>query len=225
MKKNFNYLGDVLRDLFKEKVYKISLDAGFTCPNRDGTKSIGGCIYCNETGSASLGVEKKLSIKEQIEKGKEHLYKKYKAKKFLAYFQPFSNTYANVDYLKKIYYQALEDKDIVGISISTRPDTLDEDKLDLIKELSNKTYTWLELGLQSIHNKTLKYINRQDTFENFLNIYQKAKQKNIQTCVHIILGLPFETEQEMMQTIDKLIELKVDGIKFHVLHVLKNTKL
>lgn len=223
--KKYNSFGDHLKKTFGEKVYKISLDAGFTCPNRDGSKGTGGCIYCSEKGSASLGVDPALNIKCQIQEGKKAIFKKYKAKKYLAYFQAFSNTYAPVQKLRELYFAALEEEDIVGISISTRPDCLNDEKLDLISEISKKYYTWLELGLQSSHNRTLAFINRHDSFENFVTIYKKAKARNIRICAHIILGLPGESKKDMLETIDKLINLKVDGIKFHLLHVLNNTPL
>ena len=224
-KKKFNSFGDHLREYFGEKVYKISIDAGFSCPNRDGTKGRGGCIYCNEKGSASLGVDRNQSIIKQIEEGKKALFKKYKARKYLAYFQPFSNTHGPVNELKALYYAALEQEDIVGISISTRPDCAHNEKLDLIENISKKYYTWLELGLQSSHNKTLQRINRLSTYEDFLSVYKEAKKRSLRVCVHIILGLPGETAIDMEETVRKLIDLKIDGIKFHLLHVIRNTSL
>jgi len=225
LKKKYNSFGDHLRSYFGEKVYKISIDAGFTCPNRDGKKGTGGCIYCDERGSASIGVDRTADITRQIEAGKKALFKKYKAKKYLAYFQPFTNTYAPVKILRELYYAALSENDIIGISISTRPDCVDEEKLLLFKEISERHYTWLELGLQSSHDRTLDLINRCDTYENFLKTYKKAKNYGIRVCVHIILGLPGETVADMKETVNRLVGLKVDGIKFHLLHVIRGTTL
>ena len=219
--KRYNQFSEHLKQRFGTKVYKITLDAGFSCPNRDGTISTSGCIFCDDGGSFSQAHSRLLSIEDQIETGIKTLHTRFKAQKFMAYFQAFSNTYKPVEELEKIYCSALKHKDVVGISIGTRPDCVDDEKLDLIAKLS---YPWIEYGLQSIHDKTLKWINRGHDFDCFLKAYEKTKSRNINVCVHVILGLN-ETHDEMMQTAQKLAELKVDGVKIHMLCALENSPL
>lgn len=220
--KRYYTFNDYLFQKFGKKVYKITLDAGFSCPNRDGTISKGGCIFCDESGSFSQAHSSRLSIKEQVQTAIQNLPKRFKAEAFLAYFQAFSNTYAPLDVLKNTYDDAFSDPRVVGISIGTRPDCLDEEKLDLISSYKNP---WLELGLQSTHNKTLKLINRGHDYETFENAYILAKDRGIKVCVHIILGLPGETPAEMLQTARILSKLNIDGIKLHCLTVLENAPL
>lgn len=222
--KRYNQFSEYLKQRFGTKVYKITLDAGFSCPNRDGTISKGGCIFCDDTGSFSKAHITYPSIEKQLQEGIEHLPARFKAKKFMSYFQAYTNTYKPVDELEKIYKSALNHPDIVGISIGTRPDCVDDDKLNLISDISKDYYTWIEYGLQSVHNKTLKRINRGHDFECFLRAYEKTKEKGINVCVHVILGL-WETRDEMLETAQKLAELKIDGIKIHMLCALKNTRL
>lgn len=222
--KRYNQYSAHLKNKFGVKVYKITLDAGFSCPNRDGKISRGGCIFCDESGSFSQAHSNLLSIEDQIEEGVKNLSARFKAKKFMSYFQAYSNTYKPVNELEQIYTSALNHKDIVGISIGTRPDCIDDEKLSLISSFKDDYYTWIEYGLQSIHDKTLKKINRGHDFDCFLRAYEKTKQKDINVCVHVILGL-WETHEEMMQTARKLAELGVDGVKIHMLCALENTKL
>ena len=222
--KRYNQFSAFLKNKFGAKVYKITLDAGFSCPNRDGTISTGGCIFCDGSGSFSQAHSNLLSIEEQVKTGAETLSKRFKAQKFMAYFQAYTNTYKPVNELEKIYRAALTHNDIVGLSIGTRPDSVDDDKLKLISDISKDYYTWIEYGLQSIHNKTLKKINRGETFETFLKSYEKTKEYGINVCAHVILGL-WETHDEMMETAQKLAELKIDGVKIHMLCALENTKL
>ncbi len=222
--KRYNQFSAFLKNKFGAKVYKITLDAGFSCPNRDGTISTGGCIFCDGSGSFSQAHSNLLSIEEQVKTGAETLSKRFKAEKFMAYFQAYTNTYKPVNELEKIYKASLAHPDIVGLSIGTRPDCVDNDKLKLISDISKDYYTWIEYGLQSIHNKTLKKINRGETFETFLRSYEKTKEYGINVCAHVILGL-WETHDEMMETAQKLAELKVDGVKIHMLCALENTKL
>ena len=221
-KKRYFTFNDYLYRKHGKKVYKITLDASFSCPNRDGTISSGGCIFCDDSGSFSMAHSSKLSIKEQVQTAIENLPRRFKAELFLAYFQAFSNTYAPVEKLKEVYDNAFSDDRVVGISIGTRPDCVDEEKLDLIKSYKNP---WLELGLQSAHDKTLKLINRGHDLKTFENAYILAKEKSIRVCVHIILGLPGETPQDMLFTARYLSKLGVDGIKIHALTVLENTPL
>ncbi len=222
--KRYNQYSAYLKNKFGAKVYKITIDAGFSCPNRDGTLSSGGCIFCDDGGSFSQAHSNLLPVEEQVLAGVETLSKRFKAEKFMSYFQAYSNTYRPVDELEKIYKSALNHKDVVGISIGTRPDCVDDDKLNLISSIGEDYYTWVEYGLQSIHDKTLKRINRGHDFDCFLKTYEKTKEKGINVCVHVILGL-WETHDEMMQTAQKLAELGVDGVKIHMLCALENTKL
>lgn len=216
---------DYLRAKYGCKVYRIAIDAHFTCPNRDGTKGIGGCVYCNSDGSRAAYIDPKDPVKEQLHKRITYLKKTKGAKKFIAYFQAFTNTYAPVDRLKKTYDGVLGFDDIVGISIGTRPDAIDREKLGLISSYKNRYEVWIEYGLQSSHDKTLKLINRGHTFADFLNALELTKEFGIPVSVHVILGLPGETKEDMLQTAKKLSELKIDGIKIHLLHILKGSEL
>ncbi len=222
MQKAYYAFSEYLKEKFGEKIYKITLDAGFSCPNRDGTISKGGCIFCDESGSFSKAHSNKLDIKNQVYTGIKTLSERFGAKKFLAYFQAFSNTYAPVEKLKNIYDEAFCDDKIVGISIGTRPDCLDEEKLDLIATYKNP---WLELGLQSTHNPTLKKINRGHDYECFLKTYNLAKERDINVCVHMILGLIDEDDEMIKQSAKRLAALKVDGVKLHMLTVLEDAPL
>lgn len=223
--KRYNQYSAHLKQKFGVKVYKVTLDAGFSCPNRDGTIDLDGCIFCDDGGSFSQAHSNLLSVEKQLETGIETLSKRFKAKKFMSYFQAYSNTYKPVKELEKIYTSALNHPDIVGISIGTRPDCIDRDKCKLISEFKNNYYTWLEYGVQSIHDKTLKAINRGHDFECFLKAYDMAKNSGINVCAHVILGLPGETKEDMLKTAEKLAELKVDGVKIHMLCALKGTQL
>lgn len=222
--KRYNQFSAYLKNKFGVKVYKITLDAGFSCPNRDGNISTGGCIFCDDGGSFSQAHSNLLTIEEQVQAGINSLSKRFKAKKFMSYFQAFSNTYKPVIELEKIYNSALCDDKIIGISIGTRPDCVDNDKLNLISSYVKDYETWIEYGLQSIHDKTLLKINRGHNFDCFLRAYEKTKEKEIKVCVHVIFGL-WEGHDEIMETAQKLAELKVDGVKIHQLCSLENTKL
>ncbi len=222
--KRYNPFSAYLKQKFGVKVYKITLDAGFSCPNRDGTISSGGCIFCDEGGSFSQAHSNLLSIEEQVETGVKTLSERFKAEKFMSYFQAYSNTYKPVGELEKIYNLALKHEKVVGLSIGTRPDCVDDEKLDLIAGYKDDYYTWVEYGLQSIHDKTLRRINRGHDFDCFLRAYEKTKERGINVCVHVIFGL-WETREEILQTAQKLAELRVDGVKIHMLCALENTKL
>ncbi|MFA6119137.1 MAG: TIGR01212 family radical SAM protein [Parachlamydiales bacterium] len=218
---------EYLQQIFSCKVYKVSVDANFTCPNRDGTKGFEGCIYCDEFGSSSRVHSKKTSIREQIFKNIEVRRSRYSAKKFICYFQSFSNTYAKVENLKKIYDEAISSHpDIVGLAVSTRADCLDEEKIDLIASYKKYLpFVSIELGMQSAHDKTLQLINRQETHEDFVKACKLIKNTDIHLCTHVILGLPGESIQDMLQTAKCLSRYQVDGVKLHLLIALKNTKL
>ena len=222
--KRYNQFSAYLKNKFGAKVYKITLDAGFSCPNRDGTISTGGCIFCDDGGSFSQAHSNLLSIEEQVNIGAKTLHNRFKAEKFMSYFQAYTNTYKPVNELERIYKSALNHPDVVGLSIGTRPDCVEDDKLNLISDIAQDYYTWVEYGLQSIHNKTLKKINRGHDFDCFLKAYERTKEKGINVCTHVIFGL-WETRDEILETAQKLAELKVDGVKIHMLCALKDTKL
>lgn len=222
--KRYNQFSAYLKNKYGAKVYKITIDAGFSCPNRDGTISTGGCIFCDEGGSFSQAHSNILSVQEQVNVGAETLKNRFKAEKFMAYFQAYSNTYKPVNELKTIYDASLNHKDIVGISIGTRPDCVDDDKLKLISSYKDDYYTWVEYGLQSVHDKTLKRINRGHDYDTFLRAYEKTKEYGINVCVHVIFGL-WETHEEIMQTAQTLAKLGIDGVKIHMLVALEGTKL
>ncbi len=222
--KRYNQFSAYLKNKYGAKVYKITIDAGFSCPNRDGHISTGGCIFCDEGGSFSQAHSNRLSVEEQVIVGAQTLATRFKAQKFMSYFQAYSNTYKPVNELEKIYSSSLKHKDVVGLSIGTRPDCIDEDKLKLISSYKDDYYTWIEYGLQTIHDKTLKKINRGHDFDTFLRAYEKTKEYGINVCVHVIFGM-WETHDEMIQTAQKLAELGVDGVKIHMLVALEGTKL
>ena len=224
-KKRYYQFSEYLKNKFGKKVYKITLDAGFSCPNRDGSISSGGCIFCDNGGSFSQSHSKALSVPDQVKIGVSNLSSRFKAQKFMSYFQAYSNTYKPVDELKEIYDSALCHPDIVGISIGTRPDCVDEQKLDLIASYVPNYETWVEYGLQSMHDKTLQFINRGHDFETFVKAFKLTKERGINVGVHVILGLPNETKTDMLETIKTLADLGVDGVKFHCLCIFPNTKL
>lgn len=214
-----------LKELFGQKVYKVTIDAGFSCPNRDGKISSGGCIFCDASGSFSCAHDNKLSIKEQLYVGIESQRKRFGAQKFISYLQAYTNTYGSVSYLENVYSQALSHKDVVGISIGTRPDCIDEDKISLIASYSKNYETWIEYGLQSSNDETLKFINRGHSVQDFIRAVEITKNKGIKICAHVIIGLPNETKNDALKTAKLLGHLGVDGVKIHLLCVLKNTKL
>ncbi|MCX5678104.1 MAG: TIGR01212 family radical SAM protein [Candidatus Omnitrophica bacterium] len=214
--KLYNDYGSYLKERYGTKVYRIGLDAGFSCPHR--------CLYCNEDGSRSSYADPKKSITEQLSGRIEYLKKSGDASKFVAYFQAFTNTNSPVNRLKEIYDQILPFEEIIGLSIGTRPDCVDADKLKLISSYKDRYEVWLEYGLQSIHDRTLKTIDRGHNFSDFLRAYDDTKKLSIPVCVHVIIGLPGETKEEIVGTARKLTELKVDGVKIHLLHILKGSE-
>ena len=211
--------------MFGCRVQKITVDTGFNCPNRDGTAGVGGCIYCNATGSGSGAFAKGVSVKDQIEIGKKAMIRRYKAKKFLVYFQSYSNTYAPVDQLTQIYGEALDIDGVVGLCIGTRPDCVSESVLDLLADLSRKHLIWLEYGLQSAHDQTLTAINRGHDRAAFKRAVNESHKRGIRTCAHIILGLPGETRAMVRQTARFLADLDIGGVKLHLLYVVKGTPM
>lgn len=212
--------------MFGERVHKIAVDSGLTCPNRDGSLSSDGCIYCNTKGSGTGQHEMGRSITQQLVTGQKYIIKRYKAKKYLVYFQAFTNTYAPYERLKQLYEEALNAIDgVIGLSIGTRPDCVDERILNLLQEYAQNYLIWMEYGLQSIHDNTLEIINRGHDFSCFENAVNMTKNRGIKICVHVILGLPGETKEHMMETARKISEMNLDGVKLHLMYVVKETKL
>lgn len=218
-------LNQYLRDTFGCKVYKISINAGFTCPNRDGTLGENGCIFCSRGGSGDFAESAELSITEQIESGKRRVEKKIKDGKYIAYFQAFTNTYAPVDILEKKFTEAIEHPDTVAISIATRPDCLPDKVIELLERLNKIKPVFVELGLQTIHEKTAEYIRRGYTLDVYDNAISRLKAAGINVVTHVIIGLPFETKTDILETVDYVCKAGTDGIKLQLLHVLKNTDL
>lgn len=214
-----------LKDKFGQKVYKISLDGGFTCPNRDGKTGTRGCIFCSKGGSGDFAENRDMSITEQIESGKKKVEKKIKSGKYIAYFQAFTNTYAPVETLRQKYEEAINHPDIVALSIATRPDCLGDDVLRLLDEMNKIEPVFVELGLQTIHQKSAKYIRRGYD----LSVYDKAvrdlKKIGVNVVVHVILGLPNESENDMLETVKYVCESGANGIKLQLLHVIDGTDL
>lgn len=221
---NYTSLNSYLKERFGCKVYKLAIDGGFTCPNRDGTLDTRGCIFCSKGGSGEFAGSRKLSITEQIEQGKHLVEKKIKDGKYIAYFQAFTNTYAPLDELQEKYYQALNHPEIVALSIATRPDCLGDDVLNLLDEINKIKPVFVELGLQTIHEKTAEYIRRGYP----LSVYDEAVEKlhgiGINVVTHLIIGLPGETTEDILESVSYVCE-KTDGIKLQLLHILKGTDL
>ena len=217
-------LNEHLKNTFGEKVYKISLNGGMTCPNRDGTLSTKGCIFCSRGGSGEFSADRLLSVTDQIEQAKLRIKSKTDCKRFIAYFQPFTNTYADVDYLTKIFYEAINNPEIAVLSIATRPDCLGDDVLKLLSELNQIKPVWVELGLQTIHKQTSDYIRRCYELDVYNKAVKKLNEAGIEVITHIILGLPFETKQMMLESV-KYAGERSSGIKLQLLHILKDTDL
>lgn len=226
MKERYRKFSTYLKERFGTRVHKVSVDADFSCPNRDGKISDKGCIYCNNQAfSFQTRSGNKLALKAQIEQGIEAAKRRFKAQKFIIYFQAYTNTYAPLDTLRQKYDVIREFKDIVGLSIATRPDCVNEDILNLIEDYADDYEVWLEYGLQSIHNKTLDFINRGHRYEEFLKAVSSTRRYRIKVCAHVIIGLPYETKDMMLETAKAMAKLKIDGIKIHPLHIIKGTAL
>ncbi len=210
---------------FGEKVFKVSLNAGFTCPNIDGTKGYGGCIYCSDAGSGDFAGKPCDSVLEQFEKVKTKMHEKWEKAKYIPYFQAHTNTYAPLEVLKEKFEPVLEQDGVVGLSIATRADCLSDDVIDYLYDLSKRTYLIVELGLQTIFDKTGELINRCHTYREFLNGYKKLSERGINVCVHLIIGLPGETKKMMLKSVKEVAKLKPHAVKLHLLHILKGTRL
>lgn len=220
----YNSLNEYLKNMYGEKVYKLSLSANVTCPNRDGTCGTKGCIFCSEGGSGEFSSSPLLPIKEQIKIAKNKVKNKTKSNKFIAYFQSFTNTYASADYLNNIFMEAITEPEIVGLSIATRPDCLPDDMIDMIDKLNKIKPVWVELGLQSIHQKTAQYIRRGYNLAIYDDAVKKLRKINVHIVTHVIIGIPYETKNDILESV-KYIGNVTDGIKLQLLHVLKNTDL
>lgn len=225
MEKRYFDFNTYLRNTFGCRVQKISLDAGLSCPNRDGTLSKEGCIYCNTRGSGTGAHSRGVSITQQLIHGKKMLANRYRAKKFIAYFQSFTNTYAPVATLRQLYDEALSVEDIVGLSIGTRPDCVSEAILNLLREYADNRLIWIEYGLQSAQDATLAYINRGHDFRRFKSTVEATKNRGIKICAHVILGLPMENKKHMIQTAKAIAATGIDGVKIHLLYVIKGTEM
>lgn len=214
-----------LKDKFGQKVYKISLDGGFTCPNRDGKIDTRGCIFCSKGGSGDFAQNRNLSITEQIESGKKRVEKKIKSGKYIAYFQAFTNTYAPVEILRAKYSEAINHPDIVALSIATRPDCLGDDVIELLDKMNKIKPVFVELGLQTIHSDSAKYIRRGYSLEVYNEAVKKLKNIGVNIVVHIILGLPNESEEDMLESVKYVCQSQIDGIKLQLLHIIAGTDL
>ena len=223
--KRYYTLDYFYKEKFKSKVFKISLNAGFSCPNKDGTKGYGGCIYCSKLGSGDYAGEKDKSLVLQFNDVKNIMLHKWPDSKYIVYFQANTNTYAPVNVLKEKYESVLFLDNVIGINIATRPDSISDECLEYLEELNKKTYLTVELGLQTIHDETSKLINRGHDLKCFEEMVKKLRERNINVVVHIINGLPYETKEMMMSTAKYLSNLDIQGIKIHMLHILKDTAL
>ena len=223
--KRYHTLDYFYKTKFNTKVFKVSLNAGFSCPNIDGTVGYGGCIYCSKSGSGDFAGDVKDSIEKQFKTIKEMMHHKWKDGKYIAYFQARTNTYAPVEKLKEIYEPVLKFDNVIGINIATRPDSITDECLDYLEDLNKRTYLTIELGLQTTNEKTSKLINRCHSLECFEEMVKKLRARNIDVIVHIINGLPYETKEDMLNTVKYLNNLDIQGIKIHMLSIIKDTPL
>ncbi len=223
--KRYHTLNYYLKDKFKTKVFKVNLNADFTCPNRDGTKGIGGCIFCSSDGSGDNAGDPRHSLVKQFNEIKARQHKKWPTAKYIGYFQAYSNTYANLDVLKSYYEIILKQDNVVGLHIATRPDCISEEVFAYLKELNTRCDLWIEIGLQSSNDVTAKLLNRGHSFSEYEKCVTKLRKSGIKVCTHIINGLINEDEETMLKTVRDVVNVGVDGIKIHMLHIIKNTTL
>jgi hypothetical protein len=223
--KRYHTLDYFYKHKFGCKIAKISLNGGFTCPNKDGTKGVGGCIYCSKLGSGDYGGKPSKSLTEQFYDIKNIMDRKWPNTKYIGYFQANTNTYAPVSILKEKYEEILKIPGVIGLNIATRADSITDECLDYLEELNKKTYLTIELGLQTIHEKTNKLINRGETLEEFTTMVKKLKERELNIIIHVINGLPYETKEDMLETVKYVNNLDIQGIKIHMLHIIKDTKL
>lgn len=223
-KSNYNRYVDHINKCFGGRIQKITIDSKFTCPNRDGTKSTGGCTYCNNESFGTATKVRELTVTEQIKSGIASSNRRYKkVKGYIAYFQSYSNTYASLEHLKEIYLEALKVKDVVGLAIGTRVDCVDLEKIKFLEELAKEKEIVLEYGLESMFDESLQRINRCHTYQEFLDTIEMTKNRGIKICIHLIIGFPWETREQWIQTSIELSKLPIDFIKIHQLHIVKNT--
>lgn len=221
----YRTFSEYLKERFGTKVYRVPIDAGFDCPNRDGTRAFGGCTFCDERGSGAPTIKTGLDIQQQLVDGIKRIERRYGAKKFLAYFQAFTNTYAPEGVLKGLYDAGLNHPDVVGLCIGTRPDCVPDNVLDLLAEYDKKTFVWLEMGLQTSFNQTLDRINRAHSAEEFFDATARAKKRGLKVATHLIFGLPGETPEQMLETVRKVAATPIDAIKIHQLCIYKGTPM
>jgi radical SAM protein (TIGR01212 family) len=223
--RRYRSFGTVIKETFGAPVYKVNVDAGFTCPNRDGSISFGGCIYCNNDSFRPSACSSEATVREQIEKGIPYLRSRYGAKKFIVYFQPFTNTYASVDVLERLYREALDSEGVVGLAIGTRPDCVDEEKIALLESLSRDHFILVEYGLQSIYDESLTFINRGHGYERFREAVAMTAGRGIRIGAHLILGFPTETREQMLAMAAEVSRQPIEFLKLHQLQVVRNTAL
>ena len=223
--KRYHSLNYFLREKFGEKVFKIALDAGFSCPNRDGTISHGGCLFCSDRGSGDFAGDRKFSITKQFEDIVNMMSKKWKTGKYIAYFQAYTNTYGEIQVLREKYEEAIAQEGVVALAIATRPDCLGDEVLNLIEEYSHRVYTWVELGLQTQNDESAKIINRGYKLRRFEEALKELNKRDIDVVVHTIFGLPSESKEDMLKTIDYVAHKDIKGIKMHLLHLMEGTPM
>jgi len=214
-----------LQEKFGERVYKVIVDAGFTCPNRDGTVAVGGCAYCNNNSFRPPSAIKTAPIRDQVREGVDYIRKRFDAHKFIVYFQPFSNTYAGTEYLRQLYNDAIDHPDVVGLAIGTRPDCVDEDKIRMLDEIAQRMFVSLSFGVESIYDDTLRRVNRGHDYNNFLHAMELTRGSSMHIGAHLILGFPWETREQWLAMADEMSRACVDAIKIHHLHIVRGTAL
>jgi len=225
MKKRYRMYRNYMNERFGQRVNKLSVDMGFTCPNRDGTITQGGCVYCNNDSFVPPYARARYGMRDQIENGMEYLRKRFKANKFIIYFQAYTNTYAEVSQLERMYREALSYDGVVGIAVGTRSDCIDEEKLEMFEKLARECYVAIEYGIESIYDKTLEFMNRGHDYQSVVDAIELTKGRGIEIGAHIIVGMPTETKEEMLYMADEVSTLGLDSFKVHNLHIVRNTQL
>jgi len=221
----YNSFGSYIKRRFGTSVHKVNIDAGFTCPNRDGSVGLAGCIYCNNDSFRPSSCKPSLSVREQVRNGSSYLRKRYGAEKFIAYFQPYTNTYAPAEELERLYREALDEPSVIGLAIGTRPDCIDEEKIALLESLASRYFILVEYGIQSVYDSTLQFINRGHDYRRFLDALDMTKGRGIEIGAHLIVGFPTETREETLSMSDVISGLPVRFLKIHQLQVVKDTPL
>jgi len=222
---SFNSFNRFLRDKFGEKVYRVTIDGGFTCPNVDGTVTTGGCVYCDNRSFSPNRRLPRISIAEQVQKGITFLSRYFECSKFIAYFQAATNTHGKIERLERLYKEALNHPQVIGLAIGTRPDSVPEPVLDLLQDIAKDRFVCLELGLQSAHDRSLVWMNRGHDVDSFTDAVRRSKNRNLDLCAHVILGLPGESHEDMLYTADYLAAMDINGVKIHNLHVVRDTPM